>query len=511
MRTKAGLAALCSARACWAPPWRAAPCWASRTSPRGDGGEGGRRQRPDRWTRRRHLQPGWRRRRDERGRLQVHAGRPARVLRQRAERDAHLQRGRLDAPFVLSRGPELRQPRRAAGREPALRSTRRAWARRQARPICSSPTTAVLCGPDLVSESPLATCSNQACVNGACGGTCVPNSTQCASNGVQTCGADGTWKTTTACAESCSDGGCGSFPSCVGAAAGAGTDCGGVDGGAGTSDCCSSFAVSGGTFYRGYDGVSPGDTSQAFPATVSSFRLDAYEATVGRFRNFVTAVVGGWQPTPGAGKHAYLNGGSGLANVGGGDAGASEPGWSMSWDSNLASSASGWNSSLGCPGATWTPGAGADEHRPSTASAGTRRTRSASGTAGSCPARPSGTTPHPAEANSGCTRGRLRRRRPPSTAGTRTTRPGAWPPARRPGPNDVGSESTAGDGKFGQSDLLGQRVGVDARLQRAVRDALHRLQQRRAPRVAGGARRKLQPRRVGADLFVSKRVPPGDP
>ncbi len=321
--------------------------------------------------------------------------------------------------------------------------------------ICSSPTTAVLCGPDLVSESPLATCSNQACVNGACGGTCAPNATQCVGNGVQICGADGGWQTTMACSESCSDGGCGSFPSCVGAAAGAGTDCGGVDGGAGTNDCCSSFAVSGGTFFRGYDGVSPGDTSQAFPATVSSLRLDAYEATVGRFRNFVTAVVGGWQPAPGAGKHGYLNGGSGLANVGGADAGASEPGWSMSWNSNLGSSAASWNSSLGCPGATWTPGAGADEHQPINCVSWYEAYAFCIWDGGFLPSE--------AEWNYAASGGSAQRVYPWSSPSTSTSidcahanySPGGMAACSPTGPNDVGSESTAGDGKFGQSDLSG--------------------------------------------------------
>jgi len=49
-------------------------------------------------------------------------------------------------------------------------------------------------------------------------------------------------------------------------------------------DCCASLPVTGGSFFRGYDGVTDGDTSKAFPATVSDFRLDRYEVTVGRFR-----------------------------------------------------------------------------------------------------------------------------------------------------------------------------------------------------------------------------------
>jgi formylglycine-generating enzyme required for sulfatase activity len=44
-----------------------------------------------------------------------------------------------------------------------------------------------------------------------------------------------------------------------------------------------------GTFYRSYDGITSGYTSQSSPATVSDFRLDNYEITVGRFKKFVAA------------------------------------------------------------------------------------------------------------------------------------------------------------------------------------------------------------------------------
>ncbi len=52
---------------------------------------------------------------------------------------------------------------------------------------------------------------------------------------------------------------------------------------------------------------------RADPASVSGFRLDKYQVTVGRFRQFVAASVAGWRPAAGSGKHAHLNGGQGLA------------------------------------------------------------------------------------------------------------------------------------------------------------------------------------------------------
>jgi formylglycine-generating enzyme required for sulfatase activity len=109
----------------------------------------------------------------------------------------------------------------------------------------------------------------------------------------------------------------------------------------------------GGTYFRTYDPLddagnpelSPdgGPTGEADPATVSSFRLDKYEVTIGRFRQFVNAVLPpdggvGWRPAPGSGKHAHLNGGQGLTNSGGGP-GAYETGWAAS-DNGIIEAAS---------------------------------------------------------------------------------------------------------------------------------------------------------------------------
>jgi sulfatase modifying factor 1 len=122
-------------------------------------------------------------------------------------------------------------------------------------------------------------------------------------------------------------------------------------GGPGLSDCgpnkescCVSLAVPGGTFYRSYDGVAYTDRSH--PATVSAFRLDKYEVTVGRFRQFVKAVVGGWRPVAGGGKHVHLNREAGLADAS--SAGRFERGWDPTWTSALASLAQGWNRNPSC-------------------------------------------------------------------------------------------------------------------------------------------------------------------
>src|SRR5262249_48377870 len=113
-----------------------------------------------------------------------------------------------------------------------------------------------------------------------------------------------------------------------------------------------------------YDGVTNTDTS--FPATVSSFRLDKYEVTVGRFRPFVDAASRGWVPPTGSGVHTHLNGGKGLvANPGAGF----EQGWDSFWNGNLPNTLAAWNSALVCsdifyPYSTWTAIPGKGEARP---------------------------------------------------------------------------------------------------------------------------------------------------
>jgi formylglycine-generating enzyme required for sulfatase activity len=119
--------------------------------------------------------------------------------------------------------------------------------------------------------------------------------------------------------------------------------------------------VTGGTYYRTYANSGDGGTGEADPATVSGFRLDKYLVTVGRFRQFVNAVLppdggAGWLPPAGSGKHTHLNGGSGLNATGGGY----EPGWATSDNSHIAPN----NTNLACPQQTWTNTAGSQENLP---------------------------------------------------------------------------------------------------------------------------------------------------
>jgi formylglycine-generating enzyme len=98
---------------------------------------------------------------------------------------------------------------------------------------------------------------------------------------------------------------------------------------------------------------------------VSGFRLDEYEVTVGRFRQFVGAWSAGYVPVGGSGKHTHLNGGNGLVNAGD-DAGlAFEPGWVASDDNSVAPTDGNLTSSCDDPSyATWTSSAGSQEKLP---------------------------------------------------------------------------------------------------------------------------------------------------
>jgi formylglycine-generating enzyme required for sulfatase activity len=80
--------------------------------------------------------------------------------------------------------------------------------------------------------------------------------------------------------------------------------------------------------------VTSGYTDPGFPATVSSFRLDRFEVTVGRFRKFVAASGGTQQnpPAAGAGGHPGLMG----------------SGWDPAWNAQLAADTTSLLSALAC-------------------------------------------------------------------------------------------------------------------------------------------------------------------
>lgn len=196
----------------------------------------------------------------------------------------------------------------------------------------------------------------------------VSDQPTCEGNAPKSC-VDGQWVVEKACAGAkpvCLRGACASNRSCASVKPGAGPSCGGASG---TSDCCESPVVAGGTFYRNYDGNGsqvPGADGllqtrivtfddPSYPATVSDFRLDAFEVTVGRFRAFV-ADNGGTQvhaPAKGAGAHPK----------------APKSGWDPEWNSRLLHDRRELEAALSCgkqvdDPTTWTDQPGPYESHP---------------------------------------------------------------------------------------------------------------------------------------------------
>jgi formylglycine-generating enzyme required for sulfatase activity len=136
-------------------------------------------------------------------------------------------------------------------------------------------------------------------------------------------------------------------PSCMGLGPTCGAD--------GTSPCCGSLIVDGGTFARSHDRATDAmypDTTH--PATLSTFFLDRYEVTVGRFRAFVDAGNGTQQAPPPTGAGARpLNGMP------------ARGGWEAVWNSSLEGDKPAMLAALNCDlEATWTDTPGTNESLP---------------------------------------------------------------------------------------------------------------------------------------------------
>jgi len=202
-----------------------------------------------------------------------------------------------------------------------------------------------------------------ACLKGVCV-ACSPGAAgTCKDNTVQSCTPSGESQLLSCPAGMpfCYEGLCTAMPtSCQGGGQGL-SDCGQAK-----ESCCTSLEVTGGAYYRTYTSDADGGAvGLADPATVSTFRLDKYDVTVGRFRRFVEVWNAGWLPSDGFGKHTYLNGGMGLVNLGA-DAGVGyELGWVASDDSSIAPTDVNLTTGATCAGfATWTASPGRHENLP---------------------------------------------------------------------------------------------------------------------------------------------------
>ncbi len=198
--------------------------------------------------------------------------------------------------------------------------------------------------------------AESACVDGVCacpvgqrlcGGACVASDARnCGACGVTCSGAtpfcDGRACVASALPPSCADG-----PVC-----------------AGNQSCCDSKAIPAGTFSMGRSELGPEtdacvnagcvSESSEIPAhdvTLSAFKLDTYEVTVGRFRKFVEGYPGN-KPVAGAGANPAI----------------ANSGWRTAWDSQLAGTKDELVARLKCSPQhrvePWTDRPGANENRP---------------------------------------------------------------------------------------------------------------------------------------------------
>lgn len=183
-------------------------------------------------------------------------------------------------------------------------------------------------------------------IGGSGGGdppVCSTGTKECVGDTPRECDLAGHWIESMPCAGAkpvCFHGACTAETSCVFGRPGAAYDCGL----SGNADCCGAGILDGGVFQRCNDPMAQ--------ATVSPFKLDVYEVTVGRFRTFVDFGYGTQVKAPkaGAGRHPVAAG----------------SGWDEKWNAKLAATTDDLRMALACNPAypTWTPGPGEYERMP---------------------------------------------------------------------------------------------------------------------------------------------------
>lgn len=180
--------------------------------------------------------------------------------------------------------------------------------------------------------------SDQTCVEGECNGVCGPNQVTCINNTRHVCNSNGEWEALPECplaSSLCFDGECVVMPpSCDEQPMTCGSD--------EDESCCAGSRIPGGVYHRSND--------SAYPATVSSFNLDRFEITVGRFRRFVEAYPAGSRPVAGTGAYPLIG----------------WTGWDADWDASLPADQAALIAAVKCSSSyqTWTDVPGANESLP---------------------------------------------------------------------------------------------------------------------------------------------------
>ena len=136
----------------------------------------------------------------------------------------------------------------------------------------------------------------------------------------------------------------------------------------GNDDCCRNELVPGTNvgeaFYRRYSSLPPPGAQPAvpqYPAKVSSYRLDVYEVTNGRFRTFLNAASPwAYKTTPppvGSGAHSNVTTTYPISDSVG-------TGWQAAWNTNLPADFAAYSTNLQNCSNTWTTGPAGSEDRP---------------------------------------------------------------------------------------------------------------------------------------------------